>query len=71
MEGRIYLSHDGRFFLYYKAMKQGDVMRMGLAVADKLEGPYVFQKDYLCVAFGVNVTGGSTSCSCVLRIKEM
>ncbi len=148
---------DGRFFLYYKAMKKGDVRRMGLAVADKLEGPYVFQKDYLTsnkveiedgyaysengniylltthniegsgylwgsrdgihfsepilgfdklehylpeeviaggkmlrgkkferpqvlvingnpaylyVASGVNITGGSTSCSCVLRIKE-
>jgi len=42
------LAHpDGRFFLYYKAMKKGDVRRMGLAIADTLEGPYVFHKDYL------------------------
>ncbi len=38
---------DGRYFLYYKAMRKGDVRRMGLAIADKLEGPYVFHKDYL------------------------
>lgn len=33
---------DGRFFLYYKAMRQGDVRRMGVAIAEKLEGPYAF-----------------------------
>ncbi len=38
---------DGRYFLYYKAMKEGDVRRMGVAIADKLEGPYIFQKEYL------------------------
>ncbi|MGQ1787974.1 glycoside hydrolase family protein [Saccharicrinis sp. GN24d3] len=38
---------DGRYFLYYKAMKKGDVRRMGVAIADKLEGPYVFHKEYL------------------------
>ena len=32
---------DGRFFLYYKAMKTGDVRRMGVAIADKIEGPYI------------------------------
>ncbi|WP_145281670.1 glycoside hydrolase family protein [Pirellulimonas nuda] len=41
------LHPDGRFFLYYKAMKLGDVRRMGVAVADNLEGPYVFHKDPL------------------------
>ncbi|MGJ8642600.1 MAG: glycoside hydrolase family protein [Luteolibacter sp.] len=42
------LAHpDGRFFLYYKAMKKGDVRRMGVAIADKLEGPYVFEKEPL------------------------
>lgn len=35
---------DGRFFLYYKAMKPRDVRRMGLAIADKVEGPYRFEK---------------------------
>lgn len=38
---------DGRFFLYYKAMRQGDVRRMGVAIADAIEGPYVFHKDSL------------------------
>lgn len=38
---------DGRFFLYYKARRQGDVRRMGVAFADKPEGPYVFHKDSL------------------------
>ncbi|MEO9475978.1 MAG: glycoside hydrolase family protein [Cyclobacteriaceae bacterium] len=39
------LAHpDGRFFLYYKSMKQGDVRRMGVAIADNLQGPYVFHK---------------------------
>lgn len=38
---------DGRFFLYYKAMKAGDVRRMGVAIADKLEGPYVFNPHWL------------------------
>ena len=33
---------DGRFFLYFKAMKKGDIRRMGVAIADQLEGPYVF-----------------------------
>lgn len=33
---------DGRFFLYYKAMKKGDVRRMGVAIADRVEGPYSF-----------------------------
>lgn len=33
---------DGRFFLYYKAMRKGDVRRMGVAIADQIEGPYVF-----------------------------
>jgi len=33
---------DGRFFLYYKAMKKGDIRRMGVAIADQVEGPYVF-----------------------------
>ena len=38
------LAHpDGRFFLYYKAMKKGDVRRMGVAIADSVEGPYLFQ----------------------------
>ena len=32
---------DGRFFLYYKAMRKGDVRRMGVAIAETLEGPYV------------------------------
>ena len=42
------LAHpDGRFFLYYKAMQEGDVRRMGVAIADKLEGPYIFQKNFL------------------------
>jgi hypothetical protein len=42
------LAHpDGRFFLYYKAMKNGDVRRMGVAIADRLEGPYVFEKEPL------------------------
>ena len=40
---------DGRFFLYYKAMKsgKGQVRRMGLAIADKIDGPYHFEKDPL------------------------
>lgn len=38
---------DGRFFLYYKAMRQGDVRRMGLAVSDTLEGLYVFEQEPL------------------------
>lgn len=40
---------DGRFFLYYKAMKpgKGEVRRMGLAIASKVEGPYVFEKTAL------------------------
>lgn len=38
---------DGRFFLYYKAMIDGDVRRMGVAIADKVEGPYISHKDYL------------------------
>ncbi len=35
---------DGRFFLYFKAKVEGDVHRMGLAIAEYLEGPYVIQK---------------------------
>ena len=37
---------DGRFLLYYKAMKpgKGAVRRMGVAIADKVEGPYRFEK---------------------------
>ena len=40
---------DGRFFLYYKAMKPGtgEVRKMGLAIADKVEGPYRFEKESL------------------------
>jgi len=38
---------DGRFFLYYKARKKGDVRRMGVAIADSLEGPYHFHKEPL------------------------
>ncbi|WP_419194087.1 glycoside hydrolase family protein [Novipirellula herctigrandis] len=38
---------DGRFFLYYKAMKKGDVRRMGVAIADQVEGPYAFIADPL------------------------
>lgn len=37
---------DGRFFLYYKAMTKGP-RRMGVAISDKLEGPYKHHKDYL------------------------
>ncbi|MCP5537694.1 MAG: hypothetical protein H7A51_15855 [Akkermansiaceae bacterium] len=40
---------DGRFFLYYKAIgadKPG-LRRMGLAIADKVEGPYKFEKTAL------------------------
>ncbi|WP_283433937.1 glycoside hydrolase family protein [Neorhodopirellula lusitana] len=37
---------DGRFFLYFKAKKKsGGAAKMGLAIADHLEGPYVIQKD--------------------------
>jgi len=35
---------DGRFFLYYKAMKAVGVRRMGVAIAEKLEGPYGFHE---------------------------
>ena len=40
---------DGRFLLYYKAMKpgNGEVRRMGVAIADKVEGPYQFEKEAL------------------------
>lgn len=43
----LFAHRDGRFFLYYKAMQQGDVRRMGLAIADNLEGPYIFEKEPL------------------------
>ncbi len=37
---------DGRFFLYFKAIPKGTrSTRMGLAIADKLEGPYVIQAE--------------------------
>lgn len=41
-----FLQHqDGRFFLYYKAMEMrsgyAQVKKMGLAIADQLEGPYI------------------------------
>lgn len=35
---------DGRIFLYYKAMRKGDVRRMGVAIAESLEGPYTFHE---------------------------
>ena len=35
---------DGRFFMYYKAKLAGDVRRMSVAIADNIEGPYVFHK---------------------------
>lgn len=38
---------DGRFFLYYKAKKKGDLRRMGVAIADQIEGPYEFVADPL------------------------
>lgn len=40
---------DGRFFLYYKAMtkRHGEVRRMGLAIANKVEGPYRFEPEPL------------------------
>ena len=40
---------DGRCFLYYKAMKKGrgEVRRMGVAIADRVEGPYRFEKEPL------------------------
>jgi len=37
---------DGRIFLYFKARKPGDKgTKMGLAIADSLEGPYIIQKE--------------------------
>lgn len=36
---------DGRFFLYFKAKIKGDVHRMGLAISESLEGPYVIQNE--------------------------
>ncbi len=37
---------DGRFFLYFKARKTGvSGTKMGLAIAEKLEGPYVIQPE--------------------------
>ena len=36
---------DGRFLLYYKAIKKGDIPRMGVAIADRLKGPYVHHKE--------------------------
>lgn len=40
------LAHpDGRFFLCFKAKNKGDVRRMGLAIADRVEGPYVIQPE--------------------------
>jgi hypothetical protein len=42
------LAHpDGRFLLYYKAMVKGDVRRMGVAVADQVDGPYKFMPESL------------------------
>jgi len=45
---------DGRFLLYYKAMKpgKGEVRRMGVAVADRVEGPYRFEKEPLAANEG-------------------
>ncbi len=43
----LFVHSDGRFFLYYKAMKKGDVRRMGLAISDSLEGPYRFEEEPL------------------------
>ncbi|MGC4013457.1 MAG: glycoside hydrolase family protein [Luteolibacter sp.] len=39
------LESGGKFLLYYKAMRpgKGEVRRMSVAIADKVEGPYVFQ----------------------------
>lgn len=67
--------HDGKFFLYYKAMRPGEPRKMGLAVADKVEGPYRFEPGPLtnnkteiedCDAFMLNgrvalITTDSTS----------
>ena len=40
---------DGRYLLYYKAMKpgKGEVRRMGVATADKVDGPYRFENNPL------------------------
>ena len=36
---------DGRFFLYFKSRPKSGGSKMGLAIADQLEGPYEIQKD--------------------------
>lgn len=48
-----FLHHpDGRFFLYYKA-SQGRTKRMGVAIADKLEGPYLHHREPLTKNEGI------------------
>ena len=36
---------DGRFFLYFKSRPKSGGSKIGLAIADQLEGPYEIQKD--------------------------
>jgi len=36
---------DGRFFLYFKSRPKSRGSKIGLAIADQLEGPYEIQKD--------------------------
>ncbi|MGJ8676702.1 MAG: glycoside hydrolase family protein [Akkermansiaceae bacterium] len=38
---------DGRFFLYYKARRGTELRRIGVAIADEFEGPYVFYPEPL------------------------
>lgn len=41
-----FLQHpDGRFFLYYKAMRKGGHRKMGLAISENLEGPYIHESN--------------------------
>jgi len=41
-----FLAHpNGKFYLYFKAHMKGSTVKMGVAIADRLEGPYVMHDE--------------------------
>ncbi len=57
-------SLDGRYFLYFKSQTgKKQPKRMGLAIADKLEGPYILQPDPVTDNKGVIEDGYAFTCN--------
>lgn len=48
------VEHDGKYYLIYSAKDKCDIFHLGVAVADKPEGPFVPQQDHIRGSYSID-----------------